>query len=289
MARKNNSFAGILILMFFMIGIPSFLIKQFTHEAEPKARTHSQIQGRVAGGTSEFITPVMDNAGVLSRNGLEQLNQELVSLNQKTGIQIAVLIVKDMDGEDIESFSLRHAEQWKLGQKGVDNGALLVVAMKEHGVRIETGYGAEGVLTDAKCSRILRNVIVPQFKKGNYEKGIIDGTHGMIAVLTGDESMVTSTGTEEAPVKGQSRGGVPVPVMFFIVIWVMMCILGMTGGRRRRGSNLLFWTLLGMNHGHHHDHWGSSGSFGGGSSGGGFGGFSGGGGGFGGGGSSSSW
>lgn len=286
MARKSNGndFLGILILIFFMIGIPSFLVKEVT---KPKGKapvtSGAKVNLGADGKTRDLSSPVVDDAGVFSVGGKDSLNRFLVNLNDTKGIQIGVLVVSEMDGEDIESFSMRHAERWALGQKGVDNGALLVVSMKEHAVRIETGYGTEGVLTDAKCARILRNVIVPAFKSGNYEGGIIEGVHYMAAIISEDDSMIVSDG-----VKSEKKGkenSIPFPVLLFIIIWVLMLFTALTSSVRRRRNGIFFVPMGGF--GNHHDHWGSGG-FGGGSGFGG-GGFSGGGGGFGGGGASSSW
>lgn len=286
-SRQNNSFAGILILLFFMIGVPSFIVKEVTGQPEHKtAAVRSVSSHEDPSGTFSFSSPVVDAAGVMSPSSRSELESFLVALNATKGIQIGVLIVSDMDGEDIESFSMRHAEQWKLGIKGVDNGALLVVAMKEHGVRIETGYGAEGVLTDAKCARILRNIIVPAFKSGDYEKGISDGVKTMAAIISQDESMVKA---EETISERKSRGNtIPVPVVLFIIVWVAMLFGALTSTVRRSRGGIFFVPVGGLGRSHWDDHHGSGG-FGGSSGGFGGGGFSGGGGSFGGGGASSSW
>ena len=104
-------------------------------------------------------TPVNDYARLLNTEEKENLIRYLGELNRKTGIQIAILTVTGLDGEDIESFSIKAAEKWKLGQQGKDNGAIVVVALKEHKVRIEVGYGLESTLTDAQCGLIIRNII----------------------------------------------------------------------------------------------------------------------------------
>ncbi len=286
-SRQNSSFAGILILLFFMIGVPSFIVKEVTGQPEHKAATVKSVSSKMDSSVPfNFSSPVVDAAGVMSPSSRSDLESFLVSLDAKTGIQIGVLIVSDMDGEDIEFFSMRHAEQWKLGQKGVDNGALLVVAMKEHGVRIETGYGAEGILTDAKCARILRNIIVPAFKSGDYEKGISDGVKTMAAILSQDESMVKRD--EISSERRASRSMIPVPVLLFIIVWVVMLFGALTSTVRRSRGGIFFVPLGGFGGGHWDDHHGSGG-FGGSSGGFGGGGFSGGGGSFGGGGASSSW
>ena len=284
MKNKGNSFTGLLLLLFFMVAVPAFLVKEVT-DAPSKGRNSGSVIERKTessgfDGTYEFTSPVVDKSGVFSSRELSELRDFLSELNRTKGIQIGVLVVNSTRGEDIESFSMRHAEKWQLGQKGVDNGALLVVAVKDHKLRIETGYGTEGVLTDAKCARIIRNVIVPRFKSDSYSQGIMEGVKAMASVILSDESMV-SEGTEA--LEERERGGtIPFPVILFIIIWVFMLFSAMVSStRRRRHGGFFFVPPMGMGS-HYHGH---SGGFGGGS----HGGFSGGGGSFGGGGASGSW
>lgn len=286
MQDKNNSFAGILILLMFMVGVPAFLIKTVTQESSPKQRVErtsvqSENKGRSLDSSAILASPVMDSAGVFSSSGKQNLGNFLVDLNNRTGIQIAVLVVNSLDGEDIESFSLRHAELFKLGQKGVDNGALFVASMKDHALRIETGYGAEGALTDAKCAQILRNVVVPAFKAGKYEEGITVAVKTMAKILEGDESMVVETGAEKSR---KTQDSIPVPIIIFILIWITMLGSALFSSTRRRRNGIFFVPPMGGGHYHSSSHFGGSGGFGSGS-----GGFGGGGGSFGGGGASSSW
>ena len=98
---------------------------------------------------------VNDYANVISKNDEQQINEYLTNVENQTGIQIAVLTIPSLKGEDIAAYGVKVAEKWKLGQKGEDNGALLLVAMEERELRIEVGYGLEGLLTDAKCGIIL--------------------------------------------------------------------------------------------------------------------------------------
>lgn len=244
--------------------------------------------------TYELTGPVVDAANVLTGQQRNTLDQFLRELDAKTGVQIAVLTVPSLGGEDIESFSMRHAEAWKLGQKGVDNGALLTVALEEHDVRIETGYGTEGALTDAKCSRILRNVIIPEFKKGDYGEGIIEGVRNMAGVITADDSLVNESVKSDAVIDDgtvEDKIALGVFLVFFIFI-IMLAVVSSIGRTLFPHSPLLRWLFVSRmigggshNNSHNHTTFGGSG-FGGGSS---FGGFHGGGGGFGGGGASGHW
>lgn len=128
---------------------------------------------------------VNDRAGMLSAGTVRQLETALAELERTDGTQIAVLTVPSLEGESIETLSLRVAEAWRIGQKGRDNGAILIIARNDRKVRIEVGYGLEGQLTDLVAGRIIRNVIVPRFKAGQFDQGVIDGVSAMTAAVQG--------------------------------------------------------------------------------------------------------
>jgi uncharacterized protein len=107
-------------------------------------------------------------------------------LSKKKGSQIAVLIIASTAPETIEQYSLRVAEQWKLGRKKIDDGAILVIAKNDRTLRIEVGYGLEGALNDATSKRIISETIIPQFKQDNYFGGISAGINQMIQVVNGE-------------------------------------------------------------------------------------------------------
>src|SRR5262245_1274139 len=130
---------------------------------------------------------VVDQTGTLSSGDIAQLTQTLADLERRKGSQIAVLIVPTTDGEAIEPFSLRVAEAWKIGRKKVDDGALLVIAKNDRRLRIEVGYGLEGVLTDVTAKRIIDEVITPKFKSGDFAGGISDGVNKMIGLINGEK------------------------------------------------------------------------------------------------------
>ena len=115
--------------------------------------------------------PVMDTAGVMDSTTRRELDSYLRDLDSSTGIQIVVLTVDTLDGVELTEYSMRYAQKWKLGQADKDNGVLLLVSMQDRGIRIETGYGSETLLTDEKCSGIIRDVIVPKFKQNDYSTG----------------------------------------------------------------------------------------------------------------------
>ena len=145
---------------------------------------------------------VTDNAGIMNQNDINTLESYLENLENNTSIQIAVLTIKSLEGEDLASYSMKVCETWKLGQSGKDNGALLLVAYDERKVRIEVGYGLEGDLTDTKCGLIIRNVIIPEFKNGNYSRGIVQGVKNMGGIVAGEVEYVDKTVTHEVDETG---------------------------------------------------------------------------------------
>jgi len=207
---------------------------------------------------------VTDLAGVLTAQQIASLNQSLSDYEQRTSNQIVVLIVKSLEGQDIESYSIAVAEAWKVGQKHKDNGTILLIAPSERKVRIEVGYGLEGVLTDAKSAEIIRNILAPRFRSGDYYGGITDAVSAMETVIAGE---FTASRNDHQPV--QSLLLIILLLLLFAPFFFFYSL-----GRPRGGGR---WSSRS----------GYSGFGVGGGSGGG--GFSGGGGGFGGGGASGGW
>src|SRR5438445_13588701 len=123
---------------------------------------------------------IVDTAHIISPDLAAALSQEMAAHERRTGNQVAVLTLPSLQGEPLEEFSHRVATAWKLGQKGTDNGVLVLVVPGDRKVRIEVGYGLEGTLTDAKSSRIIREEMVPRFRTGDFSGGI---TAGVKAVL----------------------------------------------------------------------------------------------------------
>jgi len=129
---------------------------------------------------------VHDDAHILSQQTVDSLETLLKTYEDSTSNQLAVLIISSLEGEILEEYSLRVAEKWKLGQKDKDNGALLLIAVDDHKMRIETGQGLEGVLTDAVSNRVIRNEIAPLFRKGEYDTGVKRGINAMIRAIGGE-------------------------------------------------------------------------------------------------------
>lgn len=224
---------------------------------------------------------VVDLAAVVDPSTTGRLNGYLKELEQKTGAQVVVLTIKSLEGEALEAFSIRIAhDRWKLGQRGKDNGVLLLVAVGDRKYRIEVGYGLEGVLPDSLVGSIGRDLMVPYLKRGDYPSGIA--------------AAVLAIANEIAIKAGVTISGMPdyqrivkvskPPGLFRTVVSVLFFIMLLLFFLRNPRAFFLFFLLSGAGGGRG---WGSGhGGFGGG----GFGGFGGGGGGgFGGGGASGGW
>ncbi|MGH8660833.1 MAG: TPM domain-containing protein, partial [Burkholderiales bacterium] len=138
---------------------------------------------------------VVDNAEILKADTRRRLAEQLRAHEQKTTNQVAVLTVPTIHGESVEEYAVRVFEQWKLGQKGKDNGVLVVVVPQDRRMRIEVGYGLEGTLTDAAAGRIIRDVMTPRFRQGDYDGGILQGVAAILAQLDGK----AAAGAERAP------------------------------------------------------------------------------------------
>ncbi len=130
---------------------------------------------------------VTDNAGILSDDMRKSITLQLKAHEDKTTNQIAVLTVPALDGVSIEDYASSVFQEWKLGQKGKDNGILLIVAPNDRRMRIEVGYGLEGTLTDGMAGNIIRDVITPHFKNGDYNKGVEEGVKAIIGILEGGQ------------------------------------------------------------------------------------------------------
>lgn len=268
-------------------------------------------------------TRVNDYASILSPATGRQLENSLAAFEKSESTQIVVLIIPTLEGEPIENFSIRLAEAWKIGQKGLDNGAILIIAKNDRKLRIEVGYGLEGTLTDLISGRIVQQIIVPQFRAGNFDQGVIRGVNAMMEAVKGEfkappkkarprgkgsygqtilfllviYAFIVSLLGRVSRALGAAAGGVMLPVFSAGVLTanllilaalipvglVLGYVLSIIGSMARVST----YGRRGMTRGGYWGgYWGGSG---GGFSSGGFGGFSGGGGGFGGGGASGGW
>lgn len=235
---------------------------------------------------TQFRQYVVDETNTLTASQLSELNSKLRNEDKTSSNQIIVYIIPSLDGESLEDVSIRLAEKNKIGKKDRNNGVLMLIVKDDRKLRIEVGYGLEGVLTDARSSSIIRNEITPAFKSGNYYEGINKGVDAIIATIKG-EYTADKTSSDD-----NSIGccfGVPIfiIVIFGFIFFIILSsfLKSIFGAGRNVYAGKKGWNNSG---------WWGGGGFGGGSSSGssggfGGGGFSGGGGSFGGGGASGSW
>jgi uncharacterized protein len=147
---------------------------------------------------------VHDEANVLSAQIAQQLEQQLKIHEDSTSNQIAILIITSLEGEAIEDYALRVAEKWKLGQKEKDNGIVLLIAIEDRKMRIEVGYGLEGVLPDAVCNQIIRNEMAPNFRRGDYDAGVQAAVNAIIAAIAREYTAEATDGVE-VPLSGKEQ------------------------------------------------------------------------------------
>jgi uncharacterized protein len=223
---------------------------------------------------------VVDEAGILTPATEAAIEQESAALEQKTGRQFVVATLKSLQGLEIEDYGYQLGRAWGIGSKDRNDGALLIVAPNERAVRIEVGYGLEGVLTDALSSAIVQGRILPRFRAGDMDGGVKAGADAVVEQL-GLDPEAAKARVQQASQQAKRQPGPDIGTIVFIVIFVFFILSGMFG-RRRSGLGAL-WPLIfmGGGGGGRNDRWGGGGGWGGG--------FGGGGGSFGGGGASGRW
>lgn len=222
---------------------------------------------------------VNDFAGMLNEADAEQLEVKLLEYEKTSSTQITIVTVKSIGIYEVAQYAIELGNRWGVGQKGKDNGVLILASRDDRKVNISVGYGLEGALTDAMCGRIIRNEIVPNFKNAAYYSGFTEAADAIILATKGEYT------ADDKPAKGSKPGVFAIVlliVIVYIILWVLSKIGGGGGGSYMSGRGYHGWG------GGFGGFSGGGSSFGGGrSSGGGFGGF--GGGSFGGGGASGSW
>ena len=255
-------------------------------------------------------SPVIDLSDSLTAEETANIEANLRTLEAEKGAQVAVLIVNTTQPEAIEDYSIRVVDTWKLGRKNIDDGVLLLIAIKDRKMRIEVGYGLEGVITDLNAGRIINEFIAPEFRKKNIAGGVNAGVNQIVGLIKGEPLPEPSGSQGEnntdlggvlammvfassffirflVPILGRLLSVASITLVGSGVIWFLSSSVLMTV------FGAAFLTIFGLGFtgssgSSYRDGGGYGGGFGGGSSGGG-GGFSGGGGGFGGGGASGGW
>ena len=256
----------------------------FLAAAPALAQTYPPLTGRV-----------VDQADLLNPQQEAELTAKLEALERASTRQLVVLTVPNLQGHEIEEYGVGLGRAWQIGQQGANNGVVLIVAVEERKMRIEVGYGLEGIMTDALSSQIINRDIRPRFREGDFPGGINAGVDSIIEQLQAPPEAAEERARQAASSQRERRGGSSILVVLFwfvvlVFILVSLIVRGVRGrkyrGRRGRRGPVIIWGP-GLGGGG----WGGGGgsSWGGGSWGGGGGGFSGGGGSFGGGGASGGW
>ncbi len=245
-----------------------------------QAQTFPELTGRV-----------VDEAGLLSAGQEAQLTQKLEALENQSGRQLVVTTVRDLQGYPIEDYGYQLGRAWGIGSAERDDGTILLVAPNERKVRIEVGYGLEGIMTDALSSIIIQNSILPNFRSGDMAAGIIAGVDAINTQLTlpEDEARAYADSLEKQERSRNDEGNYGMLIFWLIIIFfffVLPAIRSAGKGKKYRGGSgpIIIWgpgTGSSWGGGSGGSSWGGGGGFGGG--------FGGGGGGFGGGGASGGW
>lgn len=193
---------------------------------------------------AQLAIPALDNkrvhdvAGVLSSQTIQSLEVQLKLHQDSTGNQIAILVIPSLNGESLEEFSLRVAhEAWKLGSEKNDNGVLLLIAVDDRKMRIEVGQGLEGVLTDALCSQIIRNEMAPEFRRGDYDAGVLLAINAIVQTIAGEY-------TAEQTVAEGSDWGIGDRIFSGIFIFALLGIFTLAGLRSKGAGGWVLYVFL---------------------------------------------
>ena len=202
---------------------------------------------------------VNDYAGLLSESEAATLEQKLRNYQDTTSNQIAIVTVSSLDNYDIEGYSIALAKKWDIGQKGKNNGILVLVAPNERKMRIEVGYGLEGALPDGTCNKIIREVMKPYFKQNDFYGGLDEATTYIIKYASGE--------FKADPNDGKGKGGGGWVLAIIVVIIILIFISKFQRARNSHiGGALDFWTILSLMSMTNHNNRGGGSSWGGGSS-----------------------
>jgi uncharacterized protein len=181
---------------------------------------------------------VSDFAGIMSDTVKSQVDALFAEVKNSTGAEIAVVTVPSLDGMSVEEYAVKLFKKWGIGEKGKDNGVLFLIAPNEHKTRIEVGYGLEPVITDGRAGEIIRKTVIPFFKAGDYNQGILQGSREIAALITGKDFVPSVPIPTPEP---QSRAEetpwpVKVGVMLFFALFITLGFLALGAGLRQKGQ-----------------------------------------------------
>jgi uncharacterized protein len=181
---------------------------------------------------------VSDFAGIMPDTVKSQVDALSAEVKKSTGAEIAVVTVPSLDGMSVEEYAVRLFKNWGIGEKGKDNGVLFLIAPNEHKTRIEVGYGLEPVITDGRAGEIIRKTVIPFFKAGDYNQGILQGSREIAALITGKDlvpSVPIPTPEPQSPAE-ETPWPVKVGVMLFFALFITLGFLALGAGLRQKGQ-----------------------------------------------------
>ncbi|MEK6794821.1 MAG: TPM domain-containing protein [Spirochaetota bacterium] len=192
---------------------------------------------------------VNDHAGLLSADARSRIEASLASYDERTSTEIVIVTFKSLEGESLEDVSMRLAEKWKIGKSKKDNGVILVFSVAERSVRIEVGYGLEGTITDAVSSSIIRTAIVPKFRTGDFDGGMMDGVEAIMKAAEGEYTAEGGTDDVSSLLNDPKVRMIVLIVLAVIVfLFIIDLVRFMTYKRSQSGNSgrygLLEWFLL---------------------------------------------
>ncbi len=190
---------------------------------------------------------VNDYAGIVDYNSKQQINYIIYELKRKTSAEIAVVILKSLQGENIEDFTNRLFEKWGVGKKGKDNGIMILVAKEDRLIRIEVGYGLEGIIPDAKAGRIIREVITPSFRQERFGEGILNAVYIIAEDIASNSGVKLNIEKRNVSYEGKRKSTITdlfwfLFFMFFIIPviirhpWLLLFFLSSGRGGRYYGG-----------------------------------------------------
>ncbi|MFH1996667.1 MAG: TPM domain-containing protein [Candidatus Omnitrophota bacterium] len=169
---------------------------------------------------------ISDRAGIFKPDTAHRLNRLLSEYETQTSNQIFIAAFPTLEEESLEDFSIRLAEKWKIGQKGKDNGVIILVFKNERKIRIETGYGLEGSLTDALSARIIRDEMAPSFSKGNYSQGILNGVSAIAKAIKGEYTRgVSGAEIDRKYLMMRIKEAIPFILIFFVLLLLITTVV----------------------------------------------------------------
>jgi uncharacterized protein len=193
---------------------------------------------------------VTDLTGTLNSQQQAELESRIAAYEKRRGSQIAVLMLPTTKPEEIEQYSIRVAEAWKIGRKGVDDGLILVVAKADRRLRIEVGYGLEGAIPDSVAKRVIDERITPRFRDGDFYGGVRDGVDQLIRLAEGEKLPPPSAAASREQSSPSSLFEFIAPAIFFAVIagTFLKAMLGRVPGSLATGAGLglIAWLMFGL-------------------------------------------